>query len=314
MQEDFDLVVIGGGAAGFFCAVNAARLAPGLKVVILEKSDKLLSKVRVSGGGRCNLSHNWDGIEQMSMHYPRGRHFVRKAFHEFFVPDTVNWFTSRGVAVKTEADGRMFPVSNSSASIIDCLLREANAYGVVIWTHAEVVTVRNDATADPAHRYTITLKDGRALAAKTLCIAAGGYPKSASFAWIEALGHHIEPPVPSLFTLNAPGHPITALMGVAVTDAQIRFRGTKLEARGPVLVTHWGLSGPAVLRLSAWGAQVLHAMDYTGEAIINWAPEYHEAGMRDQLIDWKQERSRTTVDQKNPLGLPFSPNPGARSP
>ncbi len=304
MDDRPALLVIGGGAAGFFCAVNAARMAPGLKVIILEKSDKLLAKVRVSGGGRCNLSHDCDDIDQMAAHYPRGKHFVRKAFHHFFTRDTVAWFSERGVQVKTEADGRMFPVSDQSSSVIDCLLREANRYGVEIWTRSEVQQISVQENSAGQAPFTVTLRDGRVLRAKYLCVAAGGYAKPESFDWLRSLGHSIEAPVPSLFTLNAPKHPITALMGVSVPDAILRFRGTKLEERGPVLVTHWGLSGPAVLRLSAWGARILHALSYTGEAVVNWVPAFHEASMRERLLQEKQDRARLSLDAKNPFGLP----------
>jgi predicted Rossmann fold flavoprotein len=240
----------------------------------------------------------------MAAHYPRGKHFVRKAFHQFFTKDTIAWFSERGVQVKTEADGRMFPVSDQSSTVIDCLLREANLYGVEIRTRSEVrqsSVQENDNGQGP---FTVTLRDGRVLRAKYVCVAAGGYAKSESFDWLRSLGHDIEEPVPSLFTLNAPKHRITALMGVAVPDAVLRFRGTKLEERGPILITHWGLSGPAVLRLSAWGARSLHAMSYTGEAVINWVPSCHEASMRARLLQEKQDRARLSMDAKNPFGLP----------
>ena len=295
------LVVIGGGAAGFFCAVNAARMAPGLRVVLLEKTDKLLSKVRISGGGRCNLTHACDDIDEMALRYPRGRHFVRKAFHRFFTHDTIEWFRERGVVLKTEADGRMFPVSNDSATIVECLIREANRYGVQIRMRAEVRAVAQKA---PGPGFDITLAGGDIIHADALCVAAGGYPKQASFAWLEALGHTVETPLPSLFTLNAPQHPITTLMGVAVPDATVSVRGTRLEERGPVLITHWGLSGPAVLRLSAWGARILHAQQYRGEAVINWLPEHTMESLRMFFQELRSEKSGQAVSAKPPVQLP----------
>ncbi len=295
------LVVVGGGAAGFFCAVNAARMAPALHVVLLEKSDKLLSKVRISGGGRCNVTHACDDIVDMASRYPRGRHFVRKAFHRFFTDDTISWFGDRGVTLKTEPDGRMFPVTNDSATIVECLVREANRYGVDIRMRSEVRAVL---PKGPGTGFDITLTSGELIHADTLCIAAGGYPKQSSFAWLEALGHHVEPPVPSLFTLNAPKHPITALMGVAVPDAKVTVKGTRLEERGPVLVTHWGLSGPAILRLSAWGARILQEQQYRGEVAIQWLPEQSVESIRSMLMDLRSEKGVQPVSGKSPVQLP----------
>jgi hypothetical protein len=295
------LVVVGGGAAGFFCAVNAARMAPGLRVVLLEKTDKLLSKVRISGGGRCNVTHACDDIDVMASRYPRGRHFVRKAFHRFFTNDTIAWFRERGVALKAEADGRMFPVTDDSSTIVECLLREAGRYGVDIRMHAQVRAVQS---GEQGNGFEVVLTDGEVIRADVLCVAAGGYPKQASFAWLEALGHTVEPPLPSLFTLNAPKHPITALMGVVVTDAKVTVRGTRLEERGPVLITHWGLSGPAVLRLSAWGARILHDQQYRGEAVINWLPGQTADSLRDLLQDLRSVKGGQSVSGKSSVQLP----------
>lgn len=295
------LVVVGGGAAGFFCAVNSARMAPGLRVVLLEKTDKLLSKVRISGGGRCNVTHACDDIDVMASRYPRGRHFVRKAFHRFFTHDTIDWFRERGVMLKAEADGRMFPETDDSATIVECLLREASRYGVDIRMRAEVRAVQKK---DPGTGFDVTLAGGEVIHADALCVAAGGYPKQASFAWLEALGHTIEPPLPSLFTLNAPKHPIISLMGVSVADAKVSVRGTRLEERGPVLITHWGLSGPAVLRLSAWGARILHEQQYRGEAVINWLPDHSVESLRSLLQDQRLEKGGQVVSGKSPVQLP----------
>lgn len=295
------LVVVGGGAGGFFCAVNAARMAPGLHVVILEKSDKLLSKVRISGGGRCNVTHACDDIDVMASRYPRGRHFVRKAFHRFFTRDTIAWFQERGVTLKTEADGRMFPITDDSSTIVECLLREAARYGVEIRMRAEVHAVTPKGAGEG---FDISLTSGELIHADALCVAAGGYPKQSSFTWLEALGHTVEPPLPSLFTLNAPKHPITALMGVSVPDARVSVRGTRLEERGPLLITHWGLSGPAVLRLSAWGARVLHEHQYRGEAVVNWLPGQSVESLRNLLQDLRAGKGAQAVAGKSPVPLP----------
>ncbi|HEV7779975.1 MAG TPA: NAD(P)/FAD-dependent oxidoreductase [Chitinophagaceae bacterium] len=273
------LVVIGGGAAGFFCAVNAARLNPQLQVTLIEKTGKLLSKVKVSGGGRCNVTHSCFDIAGMSRKYPRGGNFVKKAFHRFFTTDTISWFEERGVILKTEADGRMFPVTDSSQTIIDCLLNEAAQYGVEIVMNTEVKTVsKNDGL------FQVTLADSRLLAPDYVCIACGGYPKSSMFEWLEATGHSIEEPVPSLFTFNMPGHPIRELMGISVNAISIKIAGTKLEEKGPLLITHWGLSGPAVLKLSAWGAKELVNMQYNFTVRINWMAgnDYYEQNLKEQ--------------------------------
>lgn len=298
-MENKKLVVIGGGAAGFFCAVNAARLNPSLQVTLLEKTNKLLAKVRVSGGGRCNVTHACFDIAEMSDKYPRGKNFVKKAFHRFFTQDTINWFEERGVPLCTEADGRMFPESHSSASIIDCLLEEADKYKVEIRVQTNVVSLEK--RADKFH---INLDGDNIIEADFVCIATGGFSKPEQFDWIRQLGHEVENPVPSLFTLNIPQHPITELMGIAVEDAIIKVAGTKLKERGPVLITHWGLSGPAVLRLSAWGARTLHDMDYDFSIQVNWCPEWNPEKIRELIMDYRQFNGAIFIGSKNPFNLP----------
>ena len=270
------LVVIGGGAAGFFCAVNAARLNPNLQVILLEKTSKLLSKVRISGGGRCNVTHALFDIAEMSRRYPRGQNFVKKTFHQFFTTDTIQWFEKRGVKLKAEDDGRMFPVSDSSQSIINCLMNEANICGVDIRLNAEVQDIKTEGES-----FQLVLSGTRSINCQFVCIAAGGYPKTHLFEWIGRLGHTIEPPVPSLFTFNLPGHPIAQLMGVSVDEARVRIAGTKISEQGAVLVTHWGLSGPAVLRCSAWGARQLAEKHYSFSAHINWLPQHNEVSLKE---------------------------------
>lgn len=311
------LIVIGGGAAGIFCAVNAARRAPGLKVLVLEKTGKLLSKVRVSGGGRCNVTHACFDIGEMSRKYPRGGHFVRKAFHRWFTTDTIGWFKERGVELKTEEDGRMFPVSDDSQTIIDCLMREVNKYGVEIWMHAEVVEASGGVAGaggapvgggagveGVGGGFRLVLRDGRELEADYVVVACGGYHRSEMFEWIRKLGHTVEEPVPSLFTFNMPGDPITKLMGVSVPEAQVKIVGSKLSERGPLLITHWGMSGPVVLRLSAWGARELAAGKYTFGIQVNWIPEFSELTARERLQELRYERAGQMVVGKNPWGLP----------
>ena len=293
------LVVIGGGAAGFFCAVNAARMNPSLQVTLIEKSKKLLSKVKVSGGGRCNVTHACFDIVTMSKQYPRGQHFVKKTFHQFFTTDTIKWFEERGIGLKTEADGRMFPVTDSSQSIIDCLLKEANHYAVEILMNAEVRTVKSE-----AEKFQLELSDFRRHTSDFICIATGGYPKSSMFDWLKELGHSIEDPVPSLFTFNLPGHPITKLMGVSVEKAKVKVAGTKLEEAGPVLITHWGFSGPAVLRLSAWGARELAPRSYEFKVAVNWLPLLTEQELRNRFQELRNTNASQKIVTKNSFGLP----------
>lgn len=293
------LIVIGGGAAGFFCAVNAARMDRSLKVTIIEKGSKLLSKVKVSGGGRCNVTHACFDIAEMSKKYPRGQHFVKKAFHQFFTTDIINWFEERGVKLKTEDDGRMFPVTDSSQTIINCLLQEANKFGVEIIMNREVKKIGTNLST-----FNLQLSTGENFSADFVCVASGGYPKSTMFDWLKETGHTIEEPVPSLFTFNLPNHPITKLMGVSVEKAKVKIMKTKLEEEGPLLITHWGLSGPAVLRLSAWGARELKIKNYELRIVINWLPGYNEESLRENFQELRNTNASQKVINKNSFGLP----------
>ncbi|MBP9102920.1 MAG: NAD(P)/FAD-dependent oxidoreductase [Chitinophagaceae bacterium] len=300
------LIVIGGGAAGFFCAVNAARMNPELEIFILEKSNKLLSKVGVSGGGRCNVTHACYDIQEMSKKYPRGGSFVKKAFHQFFTTDTINWFEERGVKLKTEKDGRMFPVTDSSQTIINCLLSEAQQYGVKILMKTEVKTIVKE-----DDWFKLELSNGELLTSDFICIASGGYPKTSMFEWLTKLGHSVEEPVPSLFTFNLPAgqagmpkHPITKLMGVTVPNACVKIVGTKLIQSGPLLITHWGLSGPAILKLSAWGARELADKNYDFTVLLNWLPEFNEQQLSEQFQKIRFDIAAQKIANKNPFGLP----------
>ena len=293
------LIVVGGGAAGFFCAINAARLSPTLEVVIVEKTSKLLSKVRVSGGGRCNVTHACFSIAEMIKKYPRGASFLKKAFHHFFTTDTIAWFKDRGVELKTESDGRMFPSSNSSQTIVDCLMQEANRYGVEILMNKEVKAVNkvNDG-------FELLFSNDTSQVANFLCIASGGYPKSTQFEWLHQIGHTIESPVPSLFTFNMPGNPINALMGISVERAQVKIMGSKLAEEGPLLITHWGMSGPAILKLSAWGARELAAKNWQFGIIVNWLPAYNEQTLKDKFQLIRFDIAAQKISNRNPFLLP----------
>jgi predicted Rossmann fold flavoprotein len=293
------LIVIGGGAAGFFCAANAARINPQVEVIILEKSGKLLSKVKVSGGGRCNVTHACYSIAEMIKKYPRGSAFLKKSFHHFFTNDTIAWFAARGVVLKTETDGRMFPVTDSSQTIIDCLMKEANKYGVEIRMNKDVKGIYND-----AGKWNLLMKDDALLPADFICIASGGYPKLLQYDWLKKTDHSIEEPVPSLFTFNMPGNTITALMGVAVENAVVKIVGSKLSENGPLLITHWGMSGPAVLKLSAWGARELAKNNYHFSILVNWIPDYNENSLRDKMQKIRFELATQKIVNRNPFSLP----------
>ena len=292
------LIVIGGGAAGFFCAINAARMNPDLKVTIIEKSNKLLAKVKVSGGGRCNTTHACFEIPELTRKYPRGQNFVKKAFHWFNTNDTIAWFAERGVQLKTEADGRMFPTTDDSQTIINCLLKEADKYGIEILMQSEIISIETKTkgfqlqTPNAKHQTNF------------VCIACGGYPKSSMFDWLRKLGHTIEEPVPSLFTFNIPGNKITELMGVSVEKAGVKIAGTKLSEEGPLLITHWGMSGPAVLRLSAWGARQLADLNYHFTLLVNWLPDYREVDLRSDWQSYRDEYASQKTGNKNPFGIP----------
>jgi predicted Rossmann fold flavoprotein len=295
------LVVIGGGAAGFFCAVNAARLDPTLKVIIVEKGNKLLSKVKVSGGGRCNVTHACFDIPELVRRYPRGKNFLKKAFHWFSTKDTIQWFEERGVKLKAETDGRMFPVTDYSQTIIDCLIREANKFGVEVMMNTEVRSLRYDVGSK---KFVLAFSDIRPLTSDFCCVATGGFPKTSQFEWLKQVGHTIEEPVPSLFTFNLPGNSITDLMGVSVDNATVKVVGSKLEETGPLLITHWGLSGPAALRTSAWGARELANRQYSFTILVNWLSDYTEQSLRE---DWQNLRNRLATQKiygKNLFGLP----------
>lgn len=294
------LVVIGGGAAGFFCAVNAARLNPSLRVTIIEKSNKLLSKVKVSGGGRCNTTHACFEIPELSKKYPRGQNFLKKAFHWFNTNDTITWFAERGVTLKTENDGRMFPETNDSQTIINCLLKEADKYKVEILLQCEV---KNISTGED-EKFIVTTSREEKLYPDHVCVASGGYPKSSMFDWLRNIGHQVEEPVPSLFTFNMPGNEITALMGVSVEKASVKVAGTKIAEEGPLLITHWGMSGPAILRTSAWGARQLADMNYHFTLLVNWLPGYREQDLRTDWQSFREEFAAQKTGNKNPFGLP----------
>lgn len=298
-MKEKKLVVIGGGAAGFFCAVNAAKMHPHVEVILLEKTGKLLSKVKVSGGGRCNVTHACYSIAEMVKKYPRGSAFLKKAFHHFFTTDTIEWFNERGIQLKTEPDGRMFPITNNSQTIINCLLDEAAKYQVQIEMNGAVTGIFK-----MAGKWQIELSSGKTISADMVCVASGGSAKVSQFEWLEKLGHTIEVPVPSLFTFNMPGHTITELMGVVVENVSVKIAGEKLQESGPLLITHWGMSGPAILKLSAYAARILAHKNYNFSAIINWLPDYNEINLKEKFQQDRFDMAAQKIGNRNPFSLP----------
>jgi len=291
----YDLIVVGGGAAGFFGAIQAAGLNPHLKIVILEKSGKLLSKVKVSGGGRCNVTHHEFNVKALAHHYPRGEKTLRSLFQKFQAKDVVAWFEQKGIALKTEGDGRMFPTTNTSQTIIDCFLSEAKKRNVEIRLNEAVTDIQR-----LQDTLSISTATGKTVEAKNVLVAIGGHPQRSSYEWIEKLGHTITPLVPSLFTFNDPSKRFISLMGVAVDNGLVRIAGTKFLQQGPVLITHWGLSGPAVIKLSAWAAAWLHRVNYEFTVLISWIGNRKEEELRDELNSLKNTRPKLSVSG-NPL-------------
>lgn len=270
-ERERPVVVIGGGAAGHMAAITAA--AHGASVLLLEGSDKLLAKVRISGGGRCNVTHACPEPARLARHYPRGGSFLRKVFGVFGQPLTVAWFAEHGVRLHTEVDGRMFPTTNDSRTVIDALTHAAQRAGVDTRLQHPV---RGLDPVEGGWRLTGTFGS---MDAAAVVVATGGEPKLEGFQWLQRLGHRVIPPVPSLFTFNIPDAGLRGLMGVAAGPVRVRLAGMGLEAVGPVLITHWGLSGPAVLRLSAFGARALHERGYRYTVLVDWTGGAGEAAV-----------------------------------
>ncbi|MCP5487322.1 MAG: NAD(P)/FAD-dependent oxidoreductase [Verrucomicrobia bacterium] len=294
-----DVVIAGGGAAGFFAAVTCAEANPLLRVVLLEKSPELLAKVTISGGGRCNVTHACFDPDALCSFYPRGSRELRGPFHKWQPRDTVAWFEIRGVPIKAESDGRMFPVSNKSTDITGALISEAKRLGVNIWTSCGLKTVRNQEGGG----FRLVLSNGSELTCEKLMLATGGNQNSSGFDLAASLGHTIVDPVPSLFTFHVDDPRIAGLPGISVPDAVVSVPGTKLKQTGPLLITHWGLSGPAVLKLSAWGGRILCDLDYTFPLQINWVGGQTTGQVTEALRNFRKQQGARTVTGPSPFGL-----------
>lgn len=260
------IIVLGGGAAGFFAALSAKEAHENAEVLILEKSAKLLTKVRISGGGRCNVTHACFDPKELVQNYPRGHKELLGPFHRFQPKDTIEWFKTRGVNLKIEKDGRMFPTSDRSETIIDCLVQQARKLGVKIQTVQKITSIRKKEGG-----FEIEIGDKDLIFANRLILATGSNRAGHDFA--RHLGHTIQPLVPSLFTFNVPEFPLKSLAGVSVDTAALKIQGSRLSQTGPLLITHWGFSGPVVLKLSAFGARYLAEKNYEVQLEIDWLPE-----------------------------------------
>jgi len=301
-MSSLNIVVIGGGAAGFFGAITAAETFPDATVTILEKNRTVLNKVRISGGGRCNVTHACFDNRQLVKRYPRGEKPLRTLLTQFDATGTVAWFKHRGVLLKTEPDGRMFPATNTSDTIVDCLLTTARRLGIQVRTSCGVAEL--EPTDSSGSGWSIRLLTGETLTADRVLVATGGYPQLTGYGWLPDQAESIIPPVPSLFTFNVSDSPLLPLAGVSVPEAKVYVVGTKQEQSGPLLLTHWGFSGPAILRLSAWAARELADASYRFTLRINWVPTLNENQLRAGLQDFRQQNGRKLVVSQNPFGLP----------
>ena len=277
MKKAKHIFIIGGGASGFFAGINAAIHFPNANITILEKSTKLLSKVKVSGGGRCNVTHACFENQELIKNYPRGQKELQQVFSQFSTNDTVNWFAQRGIKLNTEQDGRMFPESNSSESIIHCFLEEAKKYNIDIHISEEVLELKSNELA-----ISITTNKHSYVADAVIC-CIGGHHQQNNYAFLKKMGHTIDELIPSLFTLNLPQSNIKELMGLSVKNGTVKVIGTKHQYSGPILITHWGLSGPAVLKLSAFAAEDFFKLNYHSGISINWTNHLNEEYIKEIL-------------------------------
>ena len=299
------VVVIGGGAAGFFGAIACAEANPNIKITIVEAGGHPLSKVKISGGGRCNVTHACFDPTELVTHYPRGHRALKGPFRQFQPQDTVEWFRQRGVRLKTEADGRMFPTTDQSQTIIDCLMDAISRHRITLRPRSPVVSVEPTTQESQSPHFGLQLKSGETIQGDRLLLATGSHPQGYRMA--QALGHRIEPPVPSLFTFTISDPQLRALAGIAIDPVRVRLTlpGAKpLEQVGPLLITHWGMSGPAVLKLSAWGARALHDCHYQTTLRVMWLPNDTQDSLRQRLLKAKAEWSKKTIASLAPVEFP----------
>jgi hypothetical protein len=290
--------IIGGGAAGFFSALSVKQHHPDYEVIIFEKSAKILAKVKISGGGRCNVTNATFDNKELAKFYPRGGNYLRKAFEQFNAKSTMDWFEERNVHLDVLAENCVFPRSNESQSIIDCFVREAKTKNVII----KIQTGINEIKKLEDGTFLLKSIDNDFIVDKVI-VTTGGHPKRISLEWLEKLGHTIVDPLPSLFTFNMPKNPICELMGNVVEETTVKIEGTKLIAKGPLLVTHWGMSGPAILKLSAWGARILAEKGYQFSILVNWLNDRKEDGLRSEMNKVIEIHGGKMVGNLNPFPM-----------
>jgi predicted Rossmann fold flavoprotein len=295
MNNKYDIIIVGGGAAGFFTAITIVEKNPKFKVAIIERGQEVLSKVRISGGGRCNVTHACLVPNDLVKFYPRGEKELRGPFHQVCTGDTIEWFEKQGVELKIEDDGRMFPVSNSSQTIIDCFLSATQKLGIDIVIGQSVQSIYK------AETYWKVETNHDTYSCQKLIMTTGSNPKI--WEMLTEIGHSIVPPVPSLFTFNIKDKRIKDLMGVSAW-ATVKVKNSKLEASGPLLITHWGMSGPGILRLSAWGARELADKKYLFTIEVNWLNDLTLEETEEKLKELKLEHSKKAVSKKSPFEFP----------
>jgi len=294
------IVIVGGGAAGFFAAITCAEVAPGTEVIMLERGPQFLAKVKISGGGRCNVTHACFNEREFATHFPRGEQALIAPFKRFQASDTVEWFTARGVKLKTESDGRMFPTTDSSQTIVDCLLNAARKTGVKLMANCGV----DIAARRSGGGFELSCSDGETLSCDQLLIATGGCRTPALGQLAVSLGHSLEAPVPSLFTFHIATPWLRELAGISVEMVKASVAESRLHERGALLITHWGLSGPVILRLSAWGARALHETDYRFALHVNWLPHLNAEKLAAEF-----QARRDSQPAKRIVNLPIAPLP-----
>jgi predicted Rossmann fold flavoprotein len=294
-----NVIVIGGGAAGFFAAINLALRKPDFQITILEKTNKLLSKVKISGGGRCNVTHYCFDNSELIKNYPRGNKELLQVFSRFNVKDTIEWFSNQGVDLKAEEDGRMFPVTDESQTIIDCFMQLAEKLNIKIQLQCDVHAIQKKEES-------FLIKTGNQFyEADYIICATGGHNKIGSYDLLKNLGHTIDKPIPSLFTFNLPNEEIKKeLQGISVKNAQVKIAGSKLNYHGPVLITHWGLSGPAVLKLSAFAAKEFHEVNYLSTILVNWAYPLKQHEVESLLLKFQKEKHKALPYSNSLFDLP----------
>ena len=298
LPHNIPILIVGGGASGYFAALQAAESVPGHQIHIVEKGSQVLTKVRISGGGRCNVTHACFEPRELASHYPRGQKELLGPFHQWQSSDTVSWFMDRGIALKTEPDGRMFPVTDLSSTIVDCLENEARSKGIVVHTQKEVVNLM---PADSGH-WQVQFKDDGTIRAHQCLWAGGGMQSRQVIRMMEAIGHQVIPPIPSLFTFQVNDRLIEGLQGLSIEDVSSHLPWCDIRSQGPLLLTHWGLSGPAILKLSSWAAREIHDREGPFHCHIHWIPWVRQPS--ENLKHYAGTHGKKHVSNAVPFRLP----------